>query len=450
MEKRNNGRRQSLVQGRETLAHYCVAARPALAAMAASQRTLLQSAKQLRQMAAAIRASTEASTEASTGASTGHKHAEVGCGRPQPALSSKRLPACRRSPSAGDRPGETVGNVAVGVLAVEVASVPDATEVTTWVALVSRCERSPMREPQWRQCTVGHWLVLQGTAGVRAELIVEVRSGSTNDFAATRGSESHPSQSKGPPGLLGHVGRQSGGRLGSLVVDCTAVCTGQGDIDSWFQISGTHGNAAARVLLAVEHHVPAAATRGVDSLPPGWEEAPPVDMAERVSEVAKRVYQRRRRHNRTTSAQQQASCTAAGCAAVQSDALATLLPSTGSAETSMKNCDNGRDHGEKDRMELKKAVLQNPHAQPFDSKRRARPGGNSRLHAARGPLKQQRQPRDPVKRAPDMSPATAVTAAAGPGHPAAAGPGRPAATLTLSTTPRRRRKREFSLLNALL
>lgn len=386
-------------------------------AAGAQRTTLLREAKQLRQMAATIRASADGRS----------MQAEVGCERNRPAqlpaqrsaserggfvgicvdeLESQSKPRRVRPPfKAAHRAVEPV-RLLIGVLEVEVASEADT---TARVALVSRHDCASTLS-QWHQVAVGDWLVLQQrTKGdlpphTDHDLLVELRSGSASDCSHQRGT----------------LDRSS---IGSVVVDCSAVSSGQGSIDSWFQLSDDRGNAAAQVLLAVEQHVSAAVPRRVTSLPPGWGKTPVVDVAERVREVSKCIQRRKRR--------QSAACTAR-LAAVQS-----TRPVEG-PETSPESRDGDQDCNEEDTVGVNKTclgtqALQRRSAQDRPNARDA--GHRSKPTATRGPLTQQRPPRDTVKRAPTSS--GAVRAAA-------------TTVVAPSSTPRHRRKREFALLNALL
>jgi hypothetical protein len=445
---------------------------------AGSERTLLREANQLRQMAANIRA------DGSRGA-----QAEVDCERPRSAQplqrstvagspwierarsrrlqveigragaprggtdlrrecvdrsESKGKPRRVRSPAA--RPADKPVRLQIGVLAMEAASEADSTRV----ALVCRHggARATVCKPQWRQVAVGDWLVLQqpNMHGVESsvpyeahDLLVEVWSGlSTHDCTSTR-DESDPS----PRGKVSPHSPTPGPfvrRLGGLVVDCTTVCSGQGSIDRWFEISGTQGNTAAHVLLAVERHVSADVSRRVSSLPPGWDHTSVVDVAERVGEVADCIQRRRQRRRQST----------ARFAAAEATRPAGAHPTDWGSPHPVTGSENrGRDYNKEITVgvglgmrALQHRSIQDGPLQAFH--RRARdaghsgPGDSGRI--TRGPLKQQRPRRDTVKRAPDGSPATTTSGVVRAPTTTAMAP---------STTPRRR-KREFALLNALL
>ena len=375
---------------------------------------LLQEAKNLRQMAAVIRASAGA--------------AQDECQRPPSARSSKRSPVARRSPSraASSHPrasrsvtGEPV-RLKVGVLALEMAPVGDA---TVQVALVSRSDQvlESCCEPRWRQCALPEgWLVLeQAVDGPDVALMVEVWSSPTDDSTTTR-DHFEP---------LRH-------RLGGLLVDCTAVCRGHDNIDGWFKATDEQGNAAAQLLLVVEQHAPAASPHEVASLPPGWEGIPVVDIADRVSEVAQRIQRRRKQSTERRV-----------CAAVaitdrrkqtrQTQQRETALPKSQAQSTSA----NDVDHITSDSALRRHQTTQQHKVPP-------RPLCRSSVCCATaksattgtGPLKQKRPARDTVKRVPNSSPASPATFDV----PATTPIGTPC------TTPRRRRKREFEFLNTLL
>lgn len=439
---------------------------------------LLQEAKTLRQMAAAIRVSAGATQDE--------------CERPRSARSSKRSPVARRSPSraASSHPrasrsamGEPMPvRLEVGVLALEVASAEDA---TVQVALVSRSDPvlEPCCEPRWRQCaSPGGWLVLeQAVDGPDVALLVEVWSSPTDDSATTRGRF-----------------ESLGQRLGSLLVDCTAVCRGHDAIDGWFQATDGQGTTAAQMLLVVERHAPAATSRKVASLPLGWDRIPAVDMADRVSEVAQRI-QRRKKHSterRVCSAvaitdrrkqirqtqqretvfpksQVQGLATSVNVDHVTSDSAlrrhqttqqhqvpprqlcrsSVCCAAAKSATTATASCaespvdrvtdrENEQECHQRGTVGAKRScvhVLQDKPSRheplkAFDEN--GRPLDKRRPTAATGPLKLQRPVRDTVKRVSNSHSASAATF--------------DVPATTPSTTPRRRRKREFEFLNTLL
>eukprot|EP01043_Picozoa_sp_COSAG02_P035412 COSAG02_NODE_2535_length_8585_cov_3.664624_4_plen_429_part_00 len=374
------------------------------------------------------------------GATRGGTDLRVGCVNE---LESQRKPRHGRSPAAClvDKPVQ----LQIGVLAMEAASEADS---SARVALVRKHDgtHTSVCEPQWCQVAVGNWLVLQqpNMRGVESsvpykahDLLVEVWS--TDDCAKTR-DESDPT----PRGKVGPYSPTPGPlmrRLGSLVVDCTAVSSGQGSIDSWFEITGPQGNTAAHVLLAVEQHVSADVSRRVTSLPPGWGKTPVIDAAERVIEVAKCIQQRRQRQSTT--------CTAR-FAAVETTRPARAHPTGWRSPHPVTGPEGrGRDCNEEITVEVNKACfgvrplqhrsVQDGPLQKFN--RRARDAGHSRPTVTRGPLKQQRPRRDTLKRAPDVSPATTAPCIVRATTTAA---------MASSTTPRCKRRREFALLTALL
>ena len=241
--------------------------------MAPSQRTLLQEAKQLRELAAGIRAGIASDQAAEPLTRPAGRRSP----RQPPAAASVERDGGRGLSFAQARPAGTAlgepARLAVGLITLETTTpCTSAADTTARVALVSRCQTVRLTRPRGRELAAGDWLVLENAevAGADTALAVEVWSRSASE----------------------HI------LLGSLLVDCGGVSSGQGNIDSWFRIADRRGDTAAQVLLAVEQHVPSAAPREVASLPSGWGERPAVDTAERVSEVAERIQQRLRRQSK--------------------------------------------------------------------------------------------------------------------------------------------------------